>query len=153
MIIGRLAATKVAISADGTRQYTWGPADIDPCTLIPRSKAETILGPLKQSPHPGGTAIDGTACMYVARTAVLSVGVLSTMAFESRKCDPWNVAIEDLGVDAYAVPLSGGDLQLFVRTDQSAMMMTLTTERAVPDKIRQRMVTDLAVMALRRLPS
>jgi hypothetical protein len=153
MTSGQHTATKAQMNFGIPRQFSWAPTDVNPCTLILASEAEAILGPLSQSPHPGGTAIDGTACMYVARTAVVSIGVISTMAYESRKCEPWNVAIEDLGVDAYAVPLYAGDVQLFVRTDQSALMMTLTTERAVPDRTRQRMVTDLAVIALRRLPS
>ena len=97
--------------------------------------------------------MDGTACVYVARTAVVSIGIMSTVAFELRKCEPWNLAIADLGVDAYAVPLYAGDVQFFVRTNQAAMMITLTTGRAVSDKVRQRLATDLARTALRRLPS
>ena len=153
MTIGQHTATKAQMNLGIPRQSSWAPTDVNPCTLVLGSEAEAILGPLSQSPHPGGTAIDGTACMYVARTAVVSIGVISTMAYESRKCEPWNLAIVDLGVDAYAVPLYAGDVQFFVRTNQAAMMIALTTERAVPDKIRQRMVKDLAVMALRRLPS
>jgi hypothetical protein len=121
--------------------------------LLLAREAEEALGPLQERPAVGGTAIDGTACMYVGTTGVLSVGVLSTMAFESRKCQPWNIAIAEIGLDAYAVALSPTDIQLFARTGQAAVMMTLTTERAVSDMIRKQMVRDLARIALRRVPS
>jgi hypothetical protein len=78
---------------------------------------------------------------------------MSTVAFESRKCEPWNIAIADLGVEAYAVRLYSGDIQLFVRTSQAAMMIVVTTGRAIPDNTRQGTATDLARTALPRLPS
>ena len=146
-------AQKATRNAGVSREISWVPAPVSPCMLLLTREAETILGPLQQKPALGATAIDGTACVYVARAAVLSVGVLSTMAFESRKCQPWNVAITEIGVDAYAVSLSPGDIQVFARTSQAAVMMTLTTERTVSDTITKRMVTDLAVIALRRLAS
>jgi len=121
--------------------------------LLLAREVEEALGPLQKKPTVGGTAIDGTACMYVGNTRVLSVGVLSTMAFESRKCQPRNVALAEIGVDAYAVALSPADIQLFARTGQAAVMITLTTERAVSDMIRKQMVKDLARIALRRAPS
>ena len=97
--------------------------------------------------------MNGTACMYAARTAVVIIGVPTTVAFNMGKCEPWNNAITDLGVEAYAVRLPMGDVQFFVRTNQAAMMITLTTGRAVPDTVKQRIATDLAMTALRRLPS
>ena len=78
------SAPSAPISVDSLPN-SWALPPIDPCTLIPRSEAEVIMGPLVGGPSSGGWELDGTACTYLSQDGlVLSVAIISTEGVRPR---------------------------------------------------------------------
>lgn len=73
---------------------TWAIPDVDPCVLVLHTEAEAVMGPLREEPRPGGTAADGTTCMYVGEHSIVStVGIISTRSFEDRRSESGNTPL------------------------------------------------------------
>ena len=133
---------------------SWELPDIDPCTLVTEAEAEAVMGPLKGGPKPGGSALDGTTCVYVSTSPlVVSIGVISTVSFELQKRDPGNTALTDLGAEAYTLkPNAFKDVCLFVRKGRATIMVNVSA--ALKDDLeteRYRIAKGLAERALDRL--
>jgi len=133
---GTGAATAAAETVH--RAGSWALPDVDPCALVTRAEAEAVMGQLREEPRPGGTAADGTACAYIGTNAlVVTIGVISTNTFESRKFDPGNTKIAGIGDEAYTTkPNAFGDVYLFARTDEAAVMINVTV--GAEDDVRAR---------------
>jgi hypothetical protein len=125
---------------------------IDPRTLVPRSEAEAVMGPLVRGPTSGGWELDGTACTYLSSDGVvLSLAIISTQAFDLERHDPQSVAVSSDSLSAYAArtgPL--GDLRLFFRSVESAVLIHVSGDSRPCEK-RLDLAKQFASTALARL--
>ena len=122
-----------------------------PCVLVSRREAEAVMGPLREEPRPGGTAADGTACMYIAERSIVStVGVISTRSFDDR--------ILSLGISPSLPHLTKcsllknafQDVRLLARRGGVALMIHVAA-RGLSDAERTAIARLLATTALDRL--
>jgi 4-amino-4-deoxy-L-arabinose transferase-like glycosyltransferase len=118
-------------SADGTSPRHL----IHPCALLRRVDIEHAIGPSVDGPW-GATASDGRGCEYAGPTRVVSIGLLSVLAFESRRPDAGGVVSVDVGESGYWHPTGPGDVSLFARLDRFAIMVRVAVaDDAAPEKI------------------
>ena len=131
-------------SADGT---SLSRHLIHPCALLRREDIEHAIGPSIEGPW-GATASDGRACEYAGPTRVVSFGLLSVSAFESRRPDAGGVVSVDVGESGYWHPTGPGDVSLFARLDRFAIMVRVAVaDDVAPEKI----AIDLARTVVARL--
>lgn len=131
---------------------TWTLPAVDPRSLVPRAVARAVVGPLARGPSSGGWDLDGVSCTLRGEDGtVVSVTVISTGAFDLERREPSSVAVSGAGVSAYvASPARRGDVRLFARTMESAVIVH-ATGRTRPEEFRIDQATKLAVIALARL--
>ncbi len=136
------------------REGSWKVSEVAPCTLINKAEAEAVMGLLKDEPKSGGTAIDGTACTYIAHEPfIVTIGIISTNSFEVRKFDSGNRMINNLGDEAYITSSNAfEDVYLLARQERVAVMINVAAGSWDEEKVeRYRIAKTLAQAALTRL--
>jgi hypothetical protein len=149
-----MASPSAAMAGARQIRASWKVPDVDPCILVTKAEAEAVMGLLSEGPKLGGSALDGTVCAYVGTIPlVVSIGVISTAAFELQKSDPGITTITDLGDEAYITrPDSFKDIHLFVRKGRAAVMVTASIWPGdAPETQRSEIAKSLAAKALDRL--
>ncbi len=152
------ASSSIAAATDTTKfKYkmgSWRIPEVEPCALVGKAEAEALMGLLKAEPKSGGTAIDGTACTYVSQKPfVVTVGIISTVSFESRKFDSGNRLVSNIGDEAYITDSNAfEDVYLFARQEDAAVMINVAAGDWDEEKVeRYRIAIALAQTALARL--
>lgn len=134
---------------------SWYLPSIRACAILPRTVVEALIGGPVDHPRPGGTAVDGSACRYTGPGPfVVTLGYLSTNAYESLKFDVGGDPVPDTGADARVDgPDRLGDVTLVARSRAAAVQVQISgviPGAAAPD--RRALATELARQALARLP-
>lgn len=131
---------------------TWAIPDVDPCVLVSRTEAEAVMGPLREEPRPGGTAADGTACMYVAERSIVStVGIISTRSFDDRSSESGNIPLSTTSHEMFLVRSNAfQDVRLLARGRDVALMIHVAA-RGSSDTERAAIARFLATTALDHL--
>jgi len=131
---------------------TWAIPDIDPCELISRTEAEAVMGPLREEPRTGGTAADGTTCMYVGeRTIISKVGIISTHSFDDRRSESGTIPLSATPHEIFLTQSNAfRDVRLLARQGGVALMI-LVAAQGRSDGERVAIAAGLATTALDRL--
>jgi len=132
---------------------SWLLPRIDPCAILPRPAVEALVGS-SVYPRPGGTTVDGSACQYIgAGPFVITLGFMSTNAYESLKIDFGGKQVPDTGSSALIDgPDQLGDVVLIARNAHVAVLVQISgvIPRAV-GPARRALAADIARQALERL--
>ena len=120
--------------------------------LVSRTEAEAVMGPLREEPRPGGTAADGTACMYIAERSIVStVGIISTRSFDDRSSESGNIPLSTTSHEMFLVRSNAfQDVRLLARGRDVALMIHVAA-RGSSDTERAAIARFLATTALDRL--
>jgi hypothetical protein len=107
---------------------SWEIPDVDPCAILPASAVEALAGSPVGHPRPGGTAVDGSACQYVGTGPfVITLGLMSTNAYESLKVDFGGTPVLDVGSSALVDgPDQLGDVTLVARSLDAAVLIQIS---------------------------
>jgi hypothetical protein len=131
---------------------TWAIPDIDPCVLVSRKEAEAVMGPLREDPRPGGTAADGTACVYIAERSIVStVGIISTRSFDDRRYESGTISLSTTPHEMFLTRKNAfQDVRLLARRSGVALMIHVAA-RGPSEAERVAIARLLATTALGRL--
>jgi hypothetical protein len=132
---------------------SWAVPVIDPCEILSRRAIETLAGSAVAEPRPGGTAVDGTACQYAGPGPfVITVGMMSTNAYESLRVDFGGDRVADVGLSAQlAGPDRLGDITLVAREQDAAVLVMISGTLPAAGPPRGQLAATIAREALARL--
>lgn len=134
---------------------SWGIPDVNPCAILSRTAVEALAGSPMDEPRLGGTAVDGTACQYIGTGPfVITLGFMSTNAYESLQVDFGGDPVPGLGADALVDgPDQLGDVTLVARSLDAAVLVQISG--VIPGAVgpsRRALAAEIARQALNRLP-
>jgi hypothetical protein len=139
------------LARDPLPPSTWEIPRVDPCTLLSRAAMEALVGSAVNDLGPGGTAVDGSACEYTgAGPFVVTLGLMSTNAYESLKLDFGGEPVHGVGTSALvdgADPL--GDVTLVARSAEAAVLIRISgIVPGAAGRSRRQLAADIARNAL-----
>lgn len=110
------------------------------------------MGPLREEPRPGGTAADGTTCMYVGEHSIVStVGIISTRSFNDRRSESGNTPLTTTPHEMFLAQKNAfQDVKLLAKQGRVAVMVQVAGQSR-SDGERVAIAGNLATMALDRL--
>jgi hypothetical protein len=143
---GPLPFTPAALEA---HYGTWELPQMDPCEVLSDSDVESAIGTLLEMSRPGGSALDGPSCRYLAvRPLIANIGIISTAAFESGKSEPDKAAVLGPFDDAYIVSLNSFETALFARRGRFSVMIRISAPKEMSRQLRASVSENLAHRAL-----
>lgn len=134
---------------------SWVLPEVDPCAILSRTAVEALVGSPVGDPRPGGTAVDGSACEYTGSGPfVITVGLMSTNAYESLKVDFGGEPVLGTGASALVDgPDQLGDVILVARSVNAALLVQISgVIPGAAGPARRALAAEIARQALDRLP-
>jgi hypothetical protein len=133
---------------------SWYLPQVDPCAILSRPAVEALAGSPVGESRPGGTAMDGSACQYVGTGPfVITLGYMSTNAYESLKVDFGGEPVLDTGIAALADgPDQLGDVNLVARSPDAAVLVQISGRLPnAAGQARRALAAEIARQGLDRL--
>src|SRR4051812_15285741 len=126
----------------------WDLPPVSPCALVNVDEIESVIGPLKRKPHPGGSAIDGESCAYItSEPFVVTLGLISTAAFKAHEINQKSL-YRTGATEFYTIKPNSFDFNLFARRGRHAIVVKVTASTQVMEDTRLRIAQALADRAL-----